>query len=183
VGAHPELDRAGLRLLLESLYASDWFDLRSAGVAVLEKRRELLRAGDADWVMDLVRRSGNWAQVDWLSVQVLGVLVEENGLEKKLRRWARDPDLWVRRASLLSLLLPLRRGEGEFALFAELAAPMLVEKEFFIRKCIGWILREVQKPLVNIVNIGGGRSMRSPGDRGLGDRRCMAPADHLHSRP
>jgi 3-methyladenine DNA glycosylase AlkD len=30
-------------------------------------------------------------------------------------------------------------------LFAEIAAPMLEEKEFFIRKAIGWVLREVSK--------------------------------------
>jgi len=46
---------------------------------------------------------------------------------------------------MLSLLVPLRNGEGDFALFAEIAAPLLEEKEFFLRKAIGWILREVSK--------------------------------------
>jgi 3-methyladenine DNA glycosylase AlkD len=143
--AHGELDRAGLRQIVDELYASDWFDLRSAAVVLLEKRAALLAASDADWLMGLVRRSGCWAHVDSLSAAVLGVLVEEHGLEPKLRRWAKDDDFWVRRAAMLSLLVPLRRGEGDFALFAELAAPMLEEKEFFIRKAIGWILREVSK--------------------------------------
>jgi 3-methyladenine DNA glycosylase AlkD len=32
-----------------------------------------------------------------------------------------------------------------FSVFAVLAVPMLGEKEFFIRKAIGWVLREVSK--------------------------------------
>ena len=58
-------------------------------------------------------------------------------------RWARDSDFWVRRAALLAQLDQLRAGGGDFPLFAALAAPMLPEKEFFIRKAIGWVLREV----------------------------------------
>ena len=64
---------------------------------------------------------------------------------RTVRRWAKDRDFWVRRTALLSLLLPLRRGEGDFELFTELAVPMLGEKEFFIRKAIGWVLRDVSK--------------------------------------
>lgn len=51
------------------------------------------------------------------------------------------------RAALLSLPEPLRRGDGDFELFARLAVPMLGEKEFFIRKAIGWVLREGAKHL------------------------------------
>jgi 3-methyladenine DNA glycosylase AlkD len=49
----------------------------------------------------------------------------------------------MRRAALLAQLDELRAGGGDFPLFAELAAPLLPEKEFFIRKAIGWVLREV----------------------------------------
>jgi plasmid stability protein len=45
----------------------------------------------------------------------------------------------VRRTALLALLLPLRRGAGDFARYAE---ALLEEREFFIRKAIGWVLRE-----------------------------------------
>ncbi|MGF1497259.1 MAG: DNA alkylation repair protein [Elainellaceae cyanobacterium] len=38
-----------------------------------------------------------------------------------------------------------RQHRQDFNLFARLASPMVEEKEFFIRKAIGWILREVSK--------------------------------------
>ena len=62
-----------------------------------------------------------------------------------LNLWAQDSDFWVRRSAILSLLGPLRRGEGDFDSFSRYADMMLGEKEFFIRKAIGWTLREVSK--------------------------------------
>src|SRR5262249_9159528 len=76
----------------------------------------------------------------------IGKLVTANpALLAKLPAWARDRDFWVRRTSLLAQLDELRAGRGDFALFASLAATMLDEKEFFIRKVIGWVLRAVSK--------------------------------------
>jgi 3-methyladenine DNA glycosylase AlkD len=46
---------------------------------------------------------------------------------------------------LLSLLIPLRRGTGDWERFVRLAEPMLAEREFFIRKALGWVLRETGK--------------------------------------
>jgi 3-methyladenine DNA glycosylase AlkD len=56
-----------------------------------------------------------------------------------------DDDFWLRRASLLAYLPGLRRGEGDFDRFVALADPMLEDREFFIRKAIGWVLRETAK--------------------------------------
>jgi len=52
--------------------------------------------------------------------------------------------LWICRASLLAELQPLRKG-GDLGPFLRRADAMLDEKEFFIRKAIGWVLREVGK--------------------------------------
>jgi 3-methyladenine DNA glycosylase AlkD len=140
------LDAHSLRTIVDALFATDWFDLRSMGIALLERKHSLLAARDAPWLIDLVRASGCWAHVDYLATKVVDPLVVANPvLLARTRVWARDRDFWVRRTALLAQLAPLRRGGGDFALFAEIAAPMLDEKEFFIRKAIGWVLREVSK--------------------------------------
>jgi 3-methyladenine DNA glycosylase AlkD len=144
--AHPELTRPQLLALVEALYATDYFDLRSAGLAVLEKRAALLEADDAEWLIDLARRSANWAHVDYLAIKTIGQLVAAHPqLLRRLRVWAKDPSFWVRRVALLAQLEAFRVGEGDFARFAAIAAPLLPDKEFFIRKAIGWVLREVGK--------------------------------------
>jgi len=68
-----------------------------------------------------------------------------------LDRWATDADFWIRRSALLALLGGLRRGEGDFDRFSRYADAMLEEKEFFVRKAIGWILRETAKKRPELV--------------------------------
>ena len=51
----------------------------------------------------------------------------------------------MRRTALLAQLDELRAGRGDFDLFARLAVPMLGEREFFIRKAIGWVLRDTSR--------------------------------------
>ena len=143
---HSELSRSELRSIVDTLFDSDWHDLRSVGIALLERRVSLLVPRDAAWLIGLVRRSPGWAHVDWLAVKVIGPVIDRHPSGAAvLRRWAKDDDFWVRRTALLAELDALRRGAGDFDLFAELAAPMLEEREFFIRKAIGWVLREVSK--------------------------------------
>ena len=59
-------------------------------------------------------------------------------------RWATDPDFWVRRSSLLAQLRPIRQG-ATLDRFLRYADPMLEEPEFFIRKAIGWVLRDTAR--------------------------------------
>ncbi len=139
---HPTATRQQLLAWVDALYVTRWFDLRSAGVVLLERKLALLEARDIDWVITLVRKSGNWAQVDHLATKAVGGLVTRYpALLKRLPAWARDDDFWVRRTALLAQLGQLRRGGGDFALFTRLALPMLEEREFYIRKAIGWVMR------------------------------------------
>lgn len=139
---HPELDRRGARALAEAAWAHGVHELRSVAIGILEQRSELLRAADASWLIRLVARSDTWAHVDWLSIKVIGALTARHpALASAIDRWAVDDSLWVRRAALLSFHDPLRAGAGSFEHFARLAIPMLNEREFFIRKAIGWVLR------------------------------------------
>ena len=87
-----------------------------------------------------------------MAVHLAGrLIVRFPELEATLDRWATDGDFWLRRAALLALLLPLRRGGGDFERFGRYADGMLEEREFFIRKAIGWVLREVGKKRPELV--------------------------------
>jgi 3-methyladenine DNA glycosylase AlkD len=123
-----------------------------AAVELLDLRSELLEAGDLEVIERLIRESRTWALVDGLAASVAGSVVERAPAAcPTLDRWAADEDFWLRRASLLALLLPLRRGEGDFDRFGRYADRMLDEREFFIRKAIGWVLRETSKGRPDLV--------------------------------
>jgi len=144
---HPETDRTSLVELVGALWQRPVFELRAVAVALLERRTHDLSIGDLQLVEELVRRSQTWALVDWLSTKVAAPVVEREPetAAAVLERWSRDEDFWVRRASMLALLPALRAGGGDFGLFASFASRMVGEKEFFIRKAIGWVLRDVSK--------------------------------------
>lgn len=143
---HPGLDHDDLVALVRALWGRSVHELRIVGIELLRERLDLLGPADVPLVEDLLRRSGSWAYVDALAPKVMGPLfVRHPELSRILDRWVGDPDFWIRRAALLALLDPLRRGGGDWDRFVAYADRLLDEREFFIRKAIGWILREVGK--------------------------------------
>ena len=59
--------------------------------------------------------------------------------------WACDQDFWVRRSALLALLPRITSGKPDMPRLTRYAEPLLADNEFFIRKAIGWVLREIAK--------------------------------------
>ncbi len=147
-----DLTRSDLCALAEGLWSHEVHELRSAAVRLLEVRGELLEPSDIDLIERLIRESKTWALVDNLAASVAGPLLDRHpDADKVLDRWAADGDFWIRRSSLLAHLLPLRAGGGNFERFARHADAMLEEKEFFIRKVIGWVLRDTARKRPDLV--------------------------------
>jgi 3-methyladenine DNA glycosylase AlkD len=144
--------RDELLALVDSLWAAPVHERRMAVVELLSICHRTLGAADMARLERLLRESRTWALVDPLAEYVVGSLVEvDPGIGRVLDRWAGDQDFWIRRAALLALLVPLRRGGGDFERFARYADSMLEEREFFIRKAIGWVLRDTAKKRSDLV--------------------------------
>jgi 3-methyladenine DNA glycosylase AlkD len=138
--------------LVDALWTHRVHELRAAAIEMLIAKPKLLVAEDLERVNMLIRESKTWAFVDPLAISVTGGLVARfEACRDAMDDWSRDDDFWVRRAAMLSLLRPLRRGGGDFDRFSTYADAMLEEKEFFIRKAIGWILRETSKKRPQLV--------------------------------
>jgi 3-methyladenine DNA glycosylase AlkD len=148
----PELGDDDLLLLVDGLWAARVHECRTAAVELLDIYQDRLSTADIAVLERLLRDSKTWALVDPLAVSVVGPLAEQHAeLNAVLDRWAGDPDFWIRRAALLVLLGPLRRGDGDFKRFSQYADAMLEDKQFFIRKAIGWVLRETAKKRPDLV--------------------------------
>ncbi|MFE9476327.1 DNA alkylation repair protein [Streptomyces griseofuscus] len=53
-----------------------------------------------------------------------------------------DPDFWLRRTALLALLPAIRAGRPDGDRLNRYADALVHEQEFFLRKALGWVLRE-----------------------------------------
>jgi 3-methyladenine DNA glycosylase AlkD len=146
VGELGDLDHDRLVALVEALWSRPIFERRMAATVLLELRTDLLRESDLPLLERLLRESGTWALVDGLAVNVVGAVLaaDPDRTIAVLDRWSTDDDFWIRRSALLAWLRPLRGG-APLDRFLAYADAMLEEREFFIRKAIGWVLREVGK--------------------------------------
>ncbi len=134
------------------LWSSPMHEQRMAAVMLLEQHSDEMEPTDLSTIERMIRGSFTWAYVDNLAASVAGPLVERHPeLAAELDRWAGDDCFWIRRSSMLALLGGLRRGEGDWKRFVRYADAMLDEKEFFIRKAIGWVLRETSKKRPDLV--------------------------------
>ena len=83
-----------------------------------------------------------WDLVDELAAHHLGVLfeVEPKALSKHMRAWTRSDDLWRRRSAIICQLR--RRADTDTRLLTTAIDAAIDSKEFFLRKAIGWALRQ-----------------------------------------
>lgn len=140
---HADATAPELSALVAALWAAPVFERRMLGQALLELHVDRMQPGDIALIERLIRDSGTWALVDGLAASIAGPVLERHpDADAILDRWAADDDFWVRRSALLAHLGALRAGDGDFERFARYADAMLEEKEFFIRKAIGWALRD-----------------------------------------
>ncbi|MCW2932490.1 MAG: alkylation repair enzyme [Actinomycetia bacterium] len=143
---YPGLDREGMVAWAVALWREPVHERRMAAVEVLRLALKQLRADDLATVEELIREARTWALVDSLAGEIAGTIaLRDPAGWPRIDGWAADADFWVRRSAVLALLPGIRCGQPDLARFERYAGPMLPEKEFFIRKAIGWALRELSK--------------------------------------
>jgi 3-methyladenine DNA glycosylase AlkD len=151
VAAHPARDTAALAQTMRVLWSSARFrEERYAAVELPRLGRmhptlvglELLAVAE-----HMVVDGAWWDLVDDLSGNLIARLLERHPREMNpvLRRWAKGDALWLRRAAMLAQR-SLKAESVDAVLLYDTILPSLGDPrfagEFFIRKGIGWALRE-----------------------------------------
>ncbi|MFO0724269.1 MAG: DNA alkylation repair protein [Myxococcota bacterium] len=93
-------------------------------------------------VEELIVTGAWWDTVDAFAADDLGLILkaEPKPMKKAMLSWARSDDLWKRRSAILC---QLRFKENtDLDLLYRTITPALDSKEFFLRKAIGWALRQ-----------------------------------------
>jgi 3-methyladenine DNA glycosylase AlkD len=146
VRGYPGIDGPGMVAWAVALWREPVHERRMAAVEILTLAAPRLAAADLPTVERLLRESLTWAYVDGLAGTVAGgIALRDPASWPLIDAWAVDGDFWVRRSALLALLPGIRAAQPDLPRFNRYAAPMLPEKEFFIRKAIGWVLREISR--------------------------------------
>ncbi|TDB84384.1 DNA alkylation repair protein [Actinomadura sp. KC216] len=121
-------------------------EARMAAIEILVRRVSLLERRDLAMAERLVRDSASWVYVDMIAEKVVGGLVlRYPDLAEVLDAWVGDPYMWIRRTAVLALLAGVRAGNPDLERLDRFGDALIGEREFFIRKAIGWVLRELSK--------------------------------------
>ncbi len=144
--ANGDAGRKHILELAQKLWNSEYHDEKRLGLRILQYHPEYLDLTVMPLLERMLEQSTGWDLVDDISIHIVSVVLEK---DKKafeyLKRWSGSENFWMRRASLISQILLFRQNKGDKKLFFRFAEKMLHEKEFFIRKAIGWGIREISK--------------------------------------
>jgi len=91
---------------------------------------------------EMIVTSAWWDVVDDIATHRLSELVRRfpAAAKRTMRAWSRGGDLWKRRSAILCQI-PMK-AETDLGLLYAVIEPSLSSKEFFLRKAIGWALRQ-----------------------------------------
>ena len=83
-----------------------------------------------------------WDFVDEVAAHLVGGVLRRHRAEiaPLMDQWIRDPDMWIRRAAIISQLA--HKAETDHVRLFRYCLAQASEKDFFIRKAIGWALRQ-----------------------------------------
>jgi 3-methyladenine DNA glycosylase AlkD len=83
-----------------------------------------------------------WDLVDGIASHRLGTLLRRfpRAMRREMLAWSRSDDLWKRRSAILCQLT--FKKETDLDLLYAVIEPALSSEEFFLRKAIGWALRQ-----------------------------------------
>ena len=85
-----------------------------------------------------------WDHVDEVAHRIADLLdTHPDRMAAVLRTWRSDDSMWLRRLAVIGQLG--RRDRIDLELLADVIEPNLADPEFFVRKAIGWALREVAR--------------------------------------
>ena len=114
-------------------------------IAIARHNDSFVTAANLDLYRRLIVEGAWWDLVDEVAINCIGIahLRERAEVAPTIEAWVDDDDMWVRRTSLIS---PIKhKGETDHATLFDHCLRRADEKEFFIRKAIGWTLREYAK--------------------------------------
>ena len=90
----------------------------------------------------LVVEGAWWDLVDETAIKLVGRarFQHRTDVTPVVRRWQTEPNLWLRRSSIICQVG--QKTDTDVALLADACTGNLADTEFFIRKAIGWALRD-----------------------------------------
>lgn len=127
----------------EALFQQPERELQYVATDLLKRDAKKLSGSHLARLQALVQTKSWWDTVDALAAHPVGTVVRRHGLQEAMDTWVEHDDLWVARTAILH---QLRYGvEADEERLFRYCVRRAGHPDFFVRKAIGWALREHAK--------------------------------------
>lgn len=142
VQAHPPADLAVLLSAATSLWRTAVYrEERYAATTLVRADPARGRLELLPFVTEVITTGAWWDHVDTMAHNVCDLLlVHRAAVTPVLREWSVSPDRWLRRSSIIGQLDA--RADTDLDLLTEVIETNATDRESFVRKAIGWALRQ-----------------------------------------
>ncbi len=141
---HSITNAEDLKRIVRELWEKSEREFHYAAIDLALRHKKLWTHDFLALFEQMIRTHSWWDSVDAIAANMVGALVKKYPeLVTKMDVWVTDHNLWIRRTALL-FQLRWKKETDEQRLYKYCKA-LLHEKDFFIRKAIGWTLREYSK--------------------------------------
>ncbi|MDH3226447.1 MAG: DNA alkylation repair protein [Thermoleophilia bacterium] len=131
--------------VVRALWAQPHREEKYLAIAVARSAREFIGLDAIPLYRDLIVQGAWWDFVDEVAIRLVGAIWRQSRAELSplMDQWINDEDMWLRRTAIIGQITH-KDETDEDRLFGYCSRRM-DETEFFIRKAIGWALREYSK--------------------------------------
>ena len=127
--------------VLELWRSAAWREERYAAIDLTGLRLAAGESGMLPVYEEIIRSGAWWDLVDGVSHRLCALLqAHREDMSPVLRTWSTDGDFWIRRSAITAQLGA--KSATDAALLGDVIGANVADPEFFIRKAIGWALRD-----------------------------------------
>ena len=140
---YPEIDQLGKFSL--ALWELPEREFQQAAIHIIRKQSKKLRKKDIQWIEKLIVKKSWWDTVDGLAGWICGTYFNlfPEQIKPVTESWMKSGNMWLQRSALLFQLKYKQNTDTD--LLSDYIQQLAAHPDFFIRKAIGWILREYSK--------------------------------------
>lgn len=141
-----ELSKKEFYLLCEKLLSSDYCEEAFLVSSWLPYFTDKFKQSDIKifekWIDKYIN---NWAKCDGFCNHSVGNLIEKYpNLISDLKKWSKSKNIWLKRASAVSLIIPAKNGKYLKDVF-EISTTLLCDENDMVQKGYGWLLKEASR--------------------------------------
>lgn len=138
----PVDDRSTYAAVVEALWALPHREEKHLAIRYARSFPRFIDAASIALFRRLIVEGAWWDLVDEAAVRLVGRALRNDRVlvEPLVRSWIRDDDLWLRRTTIICQLA--EKSRTDLALLEDACFANVGDSDFFIRKAIGWALRQ-----------------------------------------